>query len=109
MIKRPVRFAVLVISVCAATSSAAAVFMTKKDAERDARAISELNRKIAAEKQRISELLAEWSTLDHPARLQALVTRHNEVLRLEPITAEQIVSVTEVASAARRKAQEGKK
>lgn len=106
MIKRPMRFAILVISVCAATSSTAAVFVTKKGAERDARAIGELHRKIAAERQRISELLAEWSALDHPARLEALVDRHNAVLRLEPISAEQIATVAEVASAMKRKREE---
>ena len=105
MIKRPARFAALVITVCAATTSAAAVFITKKDAERDANAIGELNRKIASERQRISELLAEWSALDHPARLQALVDRHNKVLGLEPIRAEQIASPAQVASAARREAE----
>jgi hypothetical protein len=106
MVRHPLRVAVLAVTVIAATASAATVFMMKKEAERDARAIGELNRKIAAERQRISELLAEWSLLDHPARLQALVERHNDVLNLEPIRAEQIVRPAAVARAARRKAQD---
>ncbi len=85
MMKRPVRFAALVLAISTATVSAATVFVMKKDAERDAFAIGELNRKIAAEQQRISELKAEWSALDHPQRLQALVDRHADVLRLQPI------------------------
>ncbi|MCF3936437.1 hypothetical protein L1787_23880 [Acuticoccus sp. M5D2P5] len=105
MVKHPARLAVVLITVLAATSSATAVFMMKKDAERDAKAIGELQRKISAERQRISELEAEWSALDHPARLQALVDRHNDVLRLENITAEQIATVIEVASAARRESE----
>ncbi|WP_108658947.1 cell division protein FtsL [Acuticoccus kandeliae] len=108
MVKHPARFAILAITVLAATSSAVSVFMMKKDAERDAKAIGELYRKISAERQRISELHAEWSELDHPARLQVLVDRHNDVLRLEPITAEQIATVVEVASAARRQKEEEK-
>ncbi|MEM8662923.1 MAG: hypothetical protein AAGF49_02225 [Pseudomonadota bacterium] len=99
------RSIVLSLAVLTAVSSAATVFVMKKDAEHDARAIGQLNRKIAAEKQRISELKAEWSALDHPARLQVLVDRHAGVLRLEPIKAEQIARISEVASAARRKAQ----
>ncbi|MEM9222641.1 MAG: hypothetical protein AAGB11_09595 [Pseudomonadota bacterium] len=100
------RSIVLTVAALTATASAATVFVMKKDAEHDARAIGELNRKISAERQRISELEAEWSALDHPARLQALVDRHNEVLRLKPIAAEQIAQASEVASAAVRKAEE---
>lgn len=102
MIRHKVRFAILIVSVSMAASSAAAVFVTKKDAERDARAIGELKRSIAAEEQRISELRAEWSALDHPARLQALAERHAAVLRLEPLSAEQVVSAADLASAMRQ-------
>lgn len=101
--KHPMRTAVLAVTLTAAVTSAGTVFVMKKDAERDAHAISELYRNISEERQRISELQAEWSALDHPARLQALVDRHNDVLRLAPIKAEQIASVSEIASAARRK------
>lgn len=102
---RSTRASVIALSTLLATSSAAAVFVMKKDAERDARAIGELNRKIAAEEQRISELQAEWSALSHPSRLQALAERHKDILELEPIVATGIASVAEVASAARRKAE----
>lgn len=104
--KRPFRSAILFVTLSAALASASTVFMMKKEAERDARQIGELNRKISGERQRISELQAEWSALDHPARLQALVDRHNDVLGLSPIAAEQMTSVSEVASAARAKALE---
>lgn len=104
--KHPMRTAVTAVSLAAAVTSAATVFVMKKDAERDAHTIGELNRKISAEKQRISELQAEWSALDHPARLQALIDRHNDVLHLVPIKAEQIASAAEIASAARRKSKE---
>jgi hypothetical protein len=102
---RSARVFLVALATLVATSSAATVFVMKKDAERDARAIGELNRKIAAEAQRISELQAEWSALTHPSRLQVLVERHKEVLALEPIEATAIASVAEVASAARRKAE----
>lgn len=104
MVKHPVRLAVLGIAALATVASAAAVFVMKMDAADDAAAIRELDRKIAAERQRISELLAIWSGLDDPARLQALVERHNDVLRLEPITARQIATVEGLAEAVRMKA-----
>lgn len=103
---RLARIPVIALAATLAATSAAAVFVMKKDAERDARAIGELNRKIAAERQRISELQAEWSALDHPSRLQALVERHKDVLELSPIGATGIASVAEVASAARRKVEQ---
>ncbi|MEO1102812.1 MAG: hypothetical protein AAFW98_03610, partial [Pseudomonadota bacterium] len=103
LVKR--RSIVIGLAALTAVASAATVFIMKKDAEHDARAIAKLNRQIAAERQRISELKAEWSALDHPARLQVLVDRHNDVLKLSPIRAEQIVRITEVASAARRRAE----
>ncbi|WP_420393508.1 cell division protein FtsL [Acuticoccus sp.] len=106
MIKRPLRLALLLTALTAATASAATVFVVKKDAERDARAIGELSRKIAAERQRISELRAEWSALDHPARLQALVDRHETALRLAPITAEQIATPARIASAMKAQREE---
>lgn len=103
--KHPGRVVLLAATMLAATGSIATVFMMKKSAEQDARAIGELNIKIASERQRISELRAEWSALDHPARLQRLVERNNDVLRLEPIRPEQIARVGEIASAMRRRAE----
>ncbi|MEM7693947.1 MAG: hypothetical protein AAF318_05825 [Pseudomonadota bacterium] len=96
---RSFRLSVLVLSIISLMTAAAAVFINKKEAERDGRAIGELNRKIAAERQRISELRAEWSALDHPARLQVLVERHNDVLGLAPIAAAQIVDVAQIRAA----------
>jgi len=104
MVKHPVRLAVLGVAALATVASAAAVFVMKKDAAKDAAAIRELDTKIASERQRISELTAVWSGLDDPARLQALVERHNDVLRLEPITARQIATVEELAEAVRTRA-----
>ncbi|RAH97057.1 hypothetical protein DLJ53_30775 [Acuticoccus sediminis] len=109
MIKRPIRFAALVLAISTATVSATAVFVMKKEAERDAFAIRELNRKIAAERQRISELRAEWGALDNPQRLQALVDRHAAVLRLQPIDGHQIATVRDVAAAIRQHRKEGEK
>lgn len=90
---RSPRFWLTALSLFIALVTAGTVFTSKKAAERDAKAIGELNRKIAAERQRISELLAEWSALDHPARLQRLVDLHNDVLELEPVRPEQIATV----------------
>lgn len=90
------------VAVFAALISAASTFLAKRAAEEDARAIARLQRSIAAERQRISELRAEWSALDNPARLTHLHSLHGEALDLRPISAEQIVTVADVAKAAQR-------
>lgn len=90
------RRAINVTLLCTAIGTAVYVFNGKKAAEREAEEVATLNEKIAAEKQRISELRAEWSMLDDPARLQALVERHGAVLKLTPIAAEQIGAIEDI-------------
>jgi hypothetical protein len=90
------RRAINLTLLCTAIGTAVFVFNGKKSAEREAEAIARLNGKIATEKQRISELRAEWSMLDDPARLQALVKRHSGVLNLEPIGAKQIGALEDI-------------
>ncbi|MEM6847547.1 MAG: cell division protein FtsL [Pseudomonadota bacterium] len=106
MSARKLRIAVALTCAVVAVGTGAGVFILKKDAERDATAIGELNRKIAAERQRISELRAEWSALDHPVRLQDLMERHTDVLDLAPIGAEQIVSAGRLVTTVRAKREE---
>ena len=90
------RRAINVTLLCTAIGAAVFVFNGKKSAEREAEAIARLKEKIASEKQRISELRAEWSMLDDPSRLQALVKRHSGVLDLEPISAAQIGALEDI-------------
>ncbi len=91
-----VRRAVELLLLLLVLSLAGFTFAIKTDTAREAEAIAELNDRIAAERQRISELTAEWSALDHPARIQGLLERHNDVMGLQPISAHQIDAIDRV-------------
>jgi hypothetical protein len=70
--------------------AAVAVFQVKYRADAAASQVAQLQRQVDEEQERISLLKAEWSYLIQPERIQGLVERHNEVLRLEPLETEQI-------------------
>lgn len=72
------------------------VFEEKRQATKEAHDVAKLRRKIEAEKERISELNAEWALLDQPARLQAIVELHPDALKLEPLKTEQIGTIDDV-------------
>jgi len=74
----------------------ATVYDRKFKAERASKEVAELHHKIKMEHERISLLEAEWSVLRQPARLQKLVERYNDYLKLQPLDAIQIVSFDEL-------------
>ena len=88
-LRRTIEIVLMLVVLAVAT----AVFGIKGDTAREAEEMARLADRIAAERQRISELTAEWSVLDHPARIQDLLARHIDVLELRPITANQIDAV----------------
>ena len=55
-----------------------------------------MERRIAAEKIEIDLLKSDWSLLTNPARLQALVDRHQKELAIEPMAPEQIATPEEL-------------
>jgi hypothetical protein len=59
--------------------------------------VAELRVEVAAEREAIAVLRAEWAYLNRPDRLQALVTRHAETLRLVPLAPEHFASPSMVA------------
>ena len=75
--------------------AAGIVFEEKREAGRIASEVSRLSAKIAEQKERMSELKAEWSLLEQPARLQAIVERHADRFPLAPIRTDQIGAVTD--------------
>ena len=79
-----------VISVMAAAGSAVFVFQVKYRAEAVAEHAADLQRQIDREKETVSLLEAEWSLLIQPARVQELVERHAELLKLQPLDPAQI-------------------
>lgn len=70
--------------------AAGVVFEEKREAGRVSGEVARLKRGIEQEKERISELKAEWALLDQPARLQAIVEAHPEDFALAPILPTQI-------------------
>jgi hypothetical protein len=65
-----------ILLALAAIGAAGVVFEEKRQASKEARDVAKLKRKIDAEREKISELNAEWSMLDQPARLQKIVELH---------------------------------
>ncbi|WP_075217158.1 cell division protein FtsL [Mongoliimonas terrestris] len=76
--------------------SAAAVYDMKYEAEIAAANVARLQRQIAQEQEAISLLKAEWSVLTQPSRLQDLVTRHADILDLQPMKPEQVGTLADI-------------
>ena len=82
-----------VVSVVAAAGSAVFVFQVKYRAEAVAEHAAQLQRDLDQEKETQSLLAAEWSLLIQPARVQELVGRHQDVLKLQPLDPKQITRI----------------
>jgi hypothetical protein len=75
---------------------AAVTYDLKYAAETAAARVTKLETAIAREKAELQILKAEWSMLDQPARLQAVVDRHNDHFLLLPFTPDQLVTIDEI-------------
>lgn len=71
-------------------------YSIKHEAEEAADRVSALRAAIKAEEERIMFLRADWAFLNAPARLEGLVKRHGEDLKLVPLAAPQIVRPSEL-------------
>ena len=68
------------------------LYQVKEDASEVKQQIVALKKQIVNEQRAINLLTAEWSYLNQPARLQALVERHGKRLNLGVMKLEQIVT-----------------
>lgn len=68
----------------------------KRKAEHAADRVASLEREIAAEKDRIAMLKAQWSVLTQPGRLQAIVEQHKDTFKLAPFSATQVATIGEI-------------
>jgi hypothetical protein len=82
-----------VLSVIAAAGSAIFVFQVKYRAEAVAERATQVQRELDQENEAKSLLAAEWSLLIQPARVQDLVARHRELLKLQPLDPIQITKI----------------
>jgi hypothetical protein len=84
------------ILLVAMVAGAIVTYDMKYDAEMAVEGIVRLKADIAAEKDQIRTLTAEWSFLTQPARLQALVAEHADYFALQPFSPDQIASIDEI-------------
>ena len=82
-----------VVSVLAATGIAVFVFQVKYRAEAVAEHNAKLQRQLDQEKETTSLLAAEWSMLIQPARVQEVIDRHADLLKLQPLDPLQITKI----------------
>jgi hypothetical protein len=82
-----------VISVLTATGAAIFVFQVKYRAEAVAEHNAKMQRELDQERETTSLLAAEWSMLIQPARVQELVARHVDLLKLRPLDPMQITKI----------------
>ena len=82
-----------IVSVLAASGAAIFVFQVKYHAEAVAERAAELQHRLDQENETLSLLQAEWSLLIQPARVQELVGRHAELLKLQPLDPGQITKL----------------
>jgi hypothetical protein len=84
---------VQILSVVMAASAAVFVFQVKYRAEKVAEHASQLQRDLDQENEAKSLLAAEWSLLIQPARVQELISRHADLLKLQPLDPVQITKI----------------
>lgn len=71
-------------------------FEMKRRAEASANEVARIETEIAAQKDRLSVLRAEWSLLTQPGRLQAIVEEHGDYFQLAPFAPDQIATIGEI-------------
>ncbi|WP_334176724.1 hypothetical protein [Pseudoxanthobacter sp.] len=83
MIRVPYGRILSAVIALAAIAVAAVAFEEKRNSAIAAAEVTKLKRQIAAERDRIADLKAEWALLDQPERLQGIATRYASVLHLQ--------------------------
>lgn len=71
-------------------------FKVKHDSEVAMERVAKLERQIAAEREAMDLLRADWSLLTSPDRLQALSRRHNAELNLTPIDPARVLDFDDI-------------
>lgn len=77
-------------------AGAAYTFETKRRAENAAAEVRRLNHQITQELETIELVKTDLSVLTQPKRLQELTERHADLLQLETLKVEQIISLDEL-------------
>lgn len=85
-----------IVLIAVMVSAAAFTYQTKHEAESWLSQVRKLEREINYEKDTIDLLKADWSLLTQPARLQRLTEIYKDQLKLEPVSAQQIVGLDDL-------------
>ena len=88
------RFVHLIV-VAALVAAAVGVYTIKFESTVRAEQVARLAAEIKRERDTIAALRAEWTLLDNPARIQALVHRHLALKMLDPAQIEHLDSLPE--------------
>lgn len=89
---RPVDLALVALMV----SAAALTYKVKHQAEAKLAEVERLQAEIRLQEDTIDLLEADWSLLNQPARLQALIERYEEALNLQTTEPHQVATLEEV-------------
>lgn len=73
---------VSLIAIILVVAAAVGLYRLKGESQSQARYIAELRKEIAAEREMIAVLRAEWNYLDQPSRIQQLSERYLDLSRL---------------------------
>ena len=87
-----------VIMIGALIAAASWTFKVKYDSEAAHERISRLEKRLQIEEEAIDILNADWSLLTSPDRLEKLVARYREDLKLEPVAPEMIGTLKDLPS-----------
>jgi len=85
-----------IVMIVAVIGSATWTFKVKSDSEAALQRVAVLERRIELEREAIDLLKADWSLLTSPDRLQKLVERYRDELKLEPVTAAHVGKASEI-------------
>ena len=89
-----------IVLIAVMVSAAALTYKTKREAEDQLATVQKIHNQIRYEEETIDLLKADWSLLTQPSRLQKLAELYKSQLALEPVSARQIVGLSDLPAKA---------
>src|SRR5690242_11013303 len=89
-----------IVLIAVMVSAAALTYKTKREAEDQLAAVQKIHNQIRYEEETIDLLKADWSLLTQPSRLQKLAEQYKSQLALEPVSARQVVGLSDLPAKA---------
>ncbi|MET2826052.1 cell division protein FtsL [Mesorhizobium shangrilense] len=89
-----------IVLIAVMVAAAALTYKTKREAEEQLASVQKIQVQIRYEEETIDLLKADWSLLTQPSRLQKLTELYKSQLALEPVSARQIVGLSDLPAKA---------